>query len=223
MWDYVMKAGILIYPILTCSVVAIAIILERLYHFYMAGIKVDAFRSKITDLLKDGKISDAAKAAEEYPGPIARVAALILENNYFDKKSKEEAINRVGSKEIRRLEQNLRGLSIVFNVAPLLGLLGTVIGMVRAFIRIEELGGVIDVSILAGGIWEAMITPGAGLTVAIPAMIAYHLFEGKVDEIASDMKDIASELGELVGVEEIEGFVDESRMEVIREEDGYAI
>jgi biopolymer transport protein ExbB len=213
-----MKGGILMYPILFCSVSAIAIIIERLYHFNRAGIDIAKFRIRIKGLLEDGNISEARRVADSYPGPIAKVTLLALKDNYRDSMDKEEVITRIGSQEIRRLEGNLRGLSIIGNIAPLLGLLGTVTGMIQAFTKIAELGGRVDVTILAGGIWEAMITTAAGLFVAIPAMVAYYLFEGKVDHIANSMKDMVSEIGGLVGVKKIEGFIEESRMEAIKEE-----
>ena len=223
MWDFIMKGGVLMYPILLCSVVALSIIIERTYHFFRAGINAIEFKKKIKELLKNGKISDAEKAADDHSGPVARITTLVLENNYRDRKGKEDAIAWIGSQEIRKLESNLRGLSIIFNIAPLLGLLGTVTGMIRAFIKIEALGGKVDASVLAGGIWEAMMTTGAGLAVAIPVMIAYHLFEGKVDQTAADMKDVVTEIGEFAGVEFKESFVEESRMEALKEEEVYGI
>ena len=90
--------------------------------------------------------------------------------------------------------KNLRGLGIIGHISPLLGLLGTVAGMIEAFITIEELGGRVDASVLAGGIWEALITTAFGLSVAIPAIVFYHYFEGRVDDIAAQMKDAASEI-----------------------------
>jgi len=218
MWQFIMMGGILMYPIIFCSVFALTIIMERLYHFYRAGIDIAGFRMRIKGLLEDGNNSEARRVADSYPGPVAKVTLLSIENNYRDSMHKKEVITRIGSQEIRRLERNLRGLSIIGNIAPLLGLLGTVTGMIQAFMKIAELGGRVDVPALAGGIWEAMITTAAGLFVAIPAMVAYYLFEGKVDHIAASMKDLVSEIGGLVRVKEIEGFVDESRMEVIREE-----
>ena len=95
------------------------------------------------------------------------------------------------------MDKNLRGLAVIGNIAPLLGLLGTVTGMIRAFMKIQRLGGIVDASVLAGGIWEALITTAAGLSVAIPTLVAYHYFEGRIDNIASQIKDVASELLEI--------------------------
>lgn len=232
MFDFIMKGGVLIYPIIFCSVIALAIIVERLYHFWRAGINIDDFYRKVRDSFEKGGVSEAKRIARKGRGPVAKVTALVLESEYHGmkgpeetivKKNLEETIHRVGSQEIRKLERNLRGLSIISNITPLLGLLGTVTGMIRAFMKIQELGGRVDAAILAGGIWEAMITTGAGLTVAIPAMVAYHLFEGRVDDISAAMRDIVSEIGGLLGVQEFEDFVEESKMVAIKDSEGYGL
>jgi biopolymer transport protein ExbB len=223
MLDFIMKGGILMYPILLCSVIALAIIMERLYHFQRAKINVEDFKKKVMESLANANISEAMRIADDNPGPVAKITRLVLADNYKDSRRQEETISRVGSQEIRKLEQNLRGLSIISNITPLLGLLGTVTGMIRAFMKIQELGGGVDSMVLAGGIWEAMITTGAGLAVAIPVMVAYHLFEGKVDNTAATMKDVASEIGEMLGVENVDSFIEETRMAAIKEEEGYGI
>ena len=193
MWDLITRGGFFIYPLLFCSVLALAIILERAYHFYRARIDVDGFMDRIRPMLLDGRVTEAMEVASALPGPVARVALLAM-----DRACGEDRIVAEGSREIRRLEANLRGLSIIAGVSPLLGLLGTVTGMIRAFMGIEKLGGKVDVSILAGGIWEAMLTTAVGLTIAIPAMVAYHLFEGKVDETKAMMKEVVMEIGRLL-------------------------
>lgn len=222
MFAFIMKGGVLIYPILLCSVIALAIILERLYHFSRAKITGPDLVNKLKGMLVQGEIVEARRMLMNLNDPAARVALTAL-GSYRDPKLRDEAVGREGAREIRKLERNLRGLSIICNITPLLGLLGTVTGMIRAFIKIQELGGKVDAAVLAGGIWEAMITTGAGLAVAIPVMVAYHLFEGRVDNIAAAMKDVVSEIGELIGVEEVEGFVEESKMRAIKEEEGYGV
>ena len=223
MFDFIMKGGVLMYPILLCSVIAIAIILERLFHFSRAGVDLDDFTMRIKNSLKEGDITVARTIAANTHGPVGEVTQLVLEDNFKGRKSQEKRIEITGSREIRKLESNLRGLSIIANITPLLGLLGTVTGMIRAFMKIQELGGRVDAVVLAGGIWEAMITTGAGLAVAIPSMVAYHLFEGRVDSIAAGMKDVVSEIGELLGINEVNDFVEESKMLAIKEEEGYGI
>jgi len=223
MFDFIMKGGVLMYPILLCSMIALAIIMERLYCFHRAKIDVDDFKTKVKEYLEQANIAGARKTAGEHHGPVAKITRLVLEDNYKDRRGRDETIARAGSREIRKLERNLRGLSIISNITPLLGLLGTVTGMIRAFMKIQELGGRVDAMVLAGGIWEAMITTGAGLAVAIPAMVAYHLFEGKVDDMAATMKEVVSEIGELLGAGTVDNFIEESKMAAIKETEGYGI
>ncbi len=204
MLDFLAKGGILMIPIFICSVISLAIILERFYHLRKACINSSDFFSNINRLLKENELQNALELCQETPGPLSRVAEITIENQKKNNEERERIVSRTGSQEVRRLGKNLRGLAIIANVAPLLGLLGTVMGMIKAFMKIQELRGAVDASILAGGIWEALLTTGAGLTVAIPALIAYHYFEGRVDAISFQMKDVASELSESIR-EEING------------------
>ena len=103
---------------------------------------------------------------------------------------KRKILRRAGSRELEESEKRLKTLSVISNIATLLGLLGTVTGMIQTFIQIEASGGSADVTVLAGGIWEALLTTAAGLSVAIPAIVFYHYFEGIVDLRASMFKTL---------------------------------
>ncbi|HEC68771.1 MAG TPA: MotA/TolQ/ExbB proton channel family protein [Candidatus Omnitrophica bacterium] len=200
MFDFFLRGGPLMWLILLCSIISITIILERFYYFYQARTKIPNIFSRVKSLLKDGKADEALKLCEDTSGPIAHILAIGIHIRNRSNRSieeREKILVRAGSRIIRRLEKNLRGLAIIGNIAPLLGLLGTVTGMIKAFMKIQELGGRVDASVLAGGIWEALITTAFGLFVAIPTLVAYHYFEGRVDNIASEMKDVASELLEI--------------------------
>jgi len=197
MFDFFLKGGPLMWPILLCSMISITIILERFYHLYHARTKIPNIFSRVKGLLKDEKVEEALKLCESTSGPIAHILAIGIHIRKRSLEEKEKIIARAGSKIMRQLDKNLRGLAIIGNITPLLGLLGTVTGMIKAFIKIQELGGRVDASVLAGGIWEALITTAAGLTVAIPTIVFYHYFEGRVDNIASLMKDVASEFLEI--------------------------
>ncbi len=197
MFEFLLKGGLLMWPIVLCSVTSVAIILERVIHFCRVRVKIPNISSRVKSLLQGGKSGEALKLCESGNDPISHVLAIGIHIRRRSLEEKERIIARAGSRVIRQLDKNLRGLAIIGNIAPLLGLLGTVAGMIRAFMKIQELGGKVDASVLAGGIWEALITTAAGLSVAIPALVAYHYFEGRVDNIASQMKDAASELIEL--------------------------
>ncbi len=201
MLEFISKGGVVMYPIILCSIVAIAIILERAYHFLrLRATNTAQFLLKIEQALQSNKIDTALKEAKVATGPVACVVQAGIINRQKDTDSWEKAVSRVGTKELVRLEKNLRALGIIAHVSPLLGLLGTVTGMIKAFIKIEELGGRVDASVLAGGIWEALLTTAAGLSVAIPTMFAYHYFEGKVDNFAIAMKEAALLISEWLGI-----------------------
>ncbi|MCL0038438.1 MotA/TolQ/ExbB proton channel family protein [Thermodesulfovibrionales bacterium] len=147
----------------------------------------------------EGKSEEAEKLCRDTPGPVAHILAMSIHLHERSPEEKEKILAQVGSKELRRLGKNLRTLGIIGHISPLLGLLGTVTGMIKAFITIQELGGRVDAAVLAGGIWEALITTAAGLSVGIPAITLYHYFEGRVDNTATQMKDAASEVLEHSG------------------------
>ncbi|MGB1539409.1 MAG: MotA/TolQ/ExbB proton channel family protein, partial [Rickettsiales bacterium] len=126
--------------------------------------------------------------------PVARtmmVALHCVRNREMTQQSREAEVARVGSAEIRYLEQHLRGLEMVANVSPLLGLLGTVVGMVRAFSKLEEAGSRVDPSLLAGGIWEALLTTVGGLIVGIMALAAHYAIDSVVERTRATMRDLA--------------------------------
>ncbi|MCG2677202.1 MotA/TolQ/ExbB proton channel family protein [bacterium] len=187
------------WPILLCSIISVAIILERLYHFHRIRINIPDFFVSIRGLLQKKKVEEALDLCQKTQAPIARILACGIQNHKKDARTQEKSISRVGSWEVRGLEKHLRGLATIGNITPLIGLLGTVVGMIKAFVKIQELGGRVDASVLAGGIWEALLTTAAGLTVAIPTLVAYHYFEGKIDNMSCWMNEIASELIEFLG------------------------
>lgn len=194
MFNFFLKGGFLMWPILLCSIISTAIILERCCRFYCARTKIPNILFRVKNFLKEGKIEQSLRLCETAAGPIAHILAVGIHIRGRSFEEKEKLISRAAAKLVRQLDKNLHGLAVIGNITPLLGLLGTVTGMIRVFIKIQELGGRVDTSVLAGGIWEALITTAAGLFVAIPTLSAYYYFEGKVDNIASQMKDAALEL-----------------------------
>ena len=205
MFSIMVKGGVLMWPILLCSIISVAIILEKLYHFHRIRINIPDFFVSIRRLLQKKKVEDALGLCQKTRAPIGRILACGIQNHKKDARIQEKSISRVGSWEVRGLEKYLRGLAIIGNITPLIGLLGTVVGMIKAFVKIQELGGRVDASVLAGGIWEALLTTAAGLTVAIPTLVAYHYFEGKIDNMSCWMKEVASELLEFLGVKSATG------------------
>lgn len=201
MLSILLKGGILMWPIFLCSVIAFSVILERFYYFHRSTLNVPNLLTRIKKMLIDGNSEEAERFAQGLPGPVAHIVGIgiHLGPRSHSPEEKDKIISQAGSSELKKLEKHLRTLGIIAHIAPLLGLLGTVMGMIGAFMKIQELGGQVDASVLAGGIWEALITTAAGLSVAIPTMVAYHYFEGRVDDFSTQMKNAVLALSELFG------------------------
>ncbi len=194
MFEFLLKGGFFIWPIVFCSVLMIAIVFERAHCFHRARNKIPNFLEQVKLLVVDNKENEAEKFCRKTPGPVAKILGTGIHLRKRPEKDIEKNLSRIGSREIKKLDKNLRPLGIIGHITPLLGLLGTVTGMIKCFVKIQELGGRVDASVLAGGIAEALITTAAGMTVAIPAIIFYHYFEGRVDNTYAQMKDAGEEL-----------------------------
>lgn len=191
------KGGVVMIILAVLSVYTIAIILFKLFQFASAGIFNTKFVAPVVHSVRNSELIRAREILGRAKGPVARIMQVAL-NCVTDREmlqsSREAEITRVGSTDIRYLESHMRGLEMVSNIAPLLGLLGTVIGMVTAFSRLEAAGSRVDPSLLAGGIWEALLTTVGGLVVAIPAVVAYYFFDGLIEKVRGTMKDATSQI-----------------------------
>ncbi len=181
-------------PIGLCSVLAMAIILERAYRFHQARGHSETLVPKLRELVAANRFDEALEKCRGSRGLVAQVLGELIRNRYQSLDDLEKRSSIVGSRYLRDLSRYLRGLAVIGSVTPLMGLLGTVFGMVRVFIRVADLSGNANPSILASGIWEALLTTAAGLTVAIPALIAYHYFEGRVDDYSFRVENDCMEL-----------------------------
>lgn len=199
MVEFFVKGGPLMYPLLLCSVLTVAYGIERIYHYVRAG-RGGEVPEEIHGLIERGEFERAQTLARETPGPVAAVLAEGLRHRGTEAGMLEEAISLAGSREMVRLNRNLHILELIGRLSPLLGLLGTVLGMVAAFRNVAASRGAVDPSLLAGGIWEALITTVAGLCVAIPALVLHHLFEDRVRTFAYLMKHYGTEAVKHLGV-----------------------
>ena len=170
MIELILKGGPLMWPIIFCSVVMLGITLKKWIDIHVAAGQLD---TPIEDLVK------------RRPRILAPVLDAI-ENGHG-----EEEIALIGSRQLRNLQQGLRVLSLVAVICPLFGLTGTVTGMIAAFQVIAGQSGRVDVTLLADGIWQALLTTAAGLLVAIPSHVAFHVLDGRMDDVAASMKEAA--------------------------------
>ena len=178
------KGGIMMYPIFLASVIALTIIIERLIYFKKSNENPDDILAAIKDLVSDDKKTGKIDSGKFDDGPVSRMLAVGIEARNEPLWKLEEKLTVNGQEEIHGLRKNLRGLEVIATISPLMGLLGTVMGMVKAFNKVAQYKGQVDPSLLAGGIWEALLTTAAGLAVAIPVVIMLNYFERKVEAIS---------------------------------------
>ncbi len=190
--------GPMMYPLLACSILAVAFTIERSIHFFRAGRAGDA-PGTVHGLIEKNRLDEALQLAEISPGPVSAILAEGLRHAGEKKEILEEEIILAGTTELKRLEKNLNLIELISRIATPMGLLGTVLGMVDAFQQVAGAGGSVEPSMLAGGIWEALLTTAAGLGVAIPAMIAHHLLEERVRAFSFQMKHFGSNLMKHLG------------------------
>jgi biopolymer transport protein ExbB len=195
MWEIVRAGGPLMWPIIACSIVAAAIVFERLWTLQSKRVMPADLLKKIGQLVEQNQVTDKVVDALEKNSPLGRVLAAGLANQHRGRAVMMERLEDTGRHVVHELERFLNTLGTIAGVAPLLGLLGTVTGIIQAFQAINA-GGMGDPRMLSGGISEALITTAAGLIVAIPALVAFRYLRGKVDRIVVEMEKEALRLAD---------------------------
>jgi len=187
--DILEKGGPVVWVLAAYSVIALAIIIERYFHFFLMGRHNSETKKALLSAIDTNTLDGLVKTPPGPEGAILREMFNGIRDGITDI---GRVASRVGSDELRRMERGLPTLGFLGNTAPLLGLFGTITGMIKAFMVIEQAGGKVDAQALAGGIWEAMVTTGVGLAVSIPILFMLHLLEGMADKRAASMKKYAS-------------------------------
>jgi biopolymer transport protein ExbB len=188
MIDFLSKGGVLVIPILLCSVLALAIFVERLIRFARIRSRGADLAERTVDILKAGKEKDACRMLENSNSPMGRVLLQAIDVMDQDRDTLETVIANSTEEEIRNLSSYVQALATMGNIAPLLGLLGTVVGMIKAFMVIQQMGGKVNAAVLAGGIWEAMLTTALGLAVALPTMVAHSYLLARIDKYEAGLQ-----------------------------------
>ncbi len=189
-WDFAVKGGILMIPIAACSLVAMALSAERLFSLRREKVIPPGFANEIKGALEltPGDTAKAISLCHARPSPIARVCEAALTRWDRPVADVEKYVTETGHREAMGLRKHVRGLSVIASVSPLLGLLGTIFGMIKAFQTVATSGEALGkTEMLAGGIYEAMITTAAGLIVAIPTLILYHFIGSKIERLVLEM------------------------------------
>jgi biopolymer transport protein ExbB len=188
MYELFLKGGILMYPIGLCSIVALGIFLERIYVLRRKKVIPRDFLIEVEDLVLRTKLPEAITLCKRDNSSIAHVVRVGIENYGKRREVIKERIEEVGRREVASLESYINVIGTIAGISPLLGLLGTVSGMIKAF-NIISLQGIADPASLAGGISEALITTAAGLVVAIPAYVIYRYLMNKADSLILEMEE----------------------------------
>ncbi len=196
--NILLKGGWMMLPIFLSSIIAIAIIIDRYIVIHKSKLNVPVFLVKIRGLLKRGNIKEAINYCNQEKTPTANIIKKGLKKYKLGHTRVKETVENAGKQEIDKLEKGLSSLATISGVAPLLGFLGTVTGMISAFMKIEYLQGAANPSDLAGGIWEALITTAFGLSVGIVAYTFYNYFISVIKKLISEMEIISNDILDLV-------------------------
>lgn len=198
LFEIFLKGGFIMWLILATSIVGLAVVIDRFLVLRKARINVPAFMVRIRGFIKKKDISGAISYCMEEKSPVANIVRKGLKKYKYGHDRVKEAIENAGSQEISKLEKGLTILATVAGIAPLLGFLGTVTGMIQAFMTIQDLAGAANPSDLAGGIWEALITTAFGLIVGIPALAFYNYFLSAVKRLVGEMETVANDVVDVI-------------------------
>lgn len=197
-FDIALKGGWIMLPILALSLIAVFIFFDRYFAIKKAGKIDESFLERVSDYITDGKIDAALALARSHDNPTARMIQKGISRIGRPMTDVNSAIETVGNLEIAKLEKGLPVLASVAGGAPMIGFLGTVIGMIQAFYDMANAGNNIDVTLLSSGIYQAMVTTVAGLTVGIIAYFAYNILVANVEKVIFNMEAATSEFLDLL-------------------------
>ena len=194
MIDIVQKGGPLIWLVLLCSITALGVFMERMFYFHRASINTAEFLRGLANILRRGDFGGALHECASTPGPVARVAHAVVLRHEISRADLRDVASEAGQLEIPKLERNLPLLATVAYVTPLLGLLGTILGLLQTFEAIGAQGGNATITDIAGGVYWGLLASAAALAVAIPAFVAHSFLSARVNDFLRDMERTGIEL-----------------------------
>ena len=187
------KGGLVMYPLLLCSIVGLAIVIEKIITLRRKKVIIPEVVNVLDNIKGTGDISLALSICEKHQGPFANIIRTGLENRDLPREELKEVLSDQGRQEIRYLERGLVILETIAAISPLLGLLGTVIGILKVF-NVIAVMGVGQATALSGGISEALITTIVGLSIGIPAVVVYNLFSNKAEQLILEIEKYSAVL-----------------------------
>ncbi len=188
MMELVFRGGVIMWVIVGAAFIGGVIFLERLFHLHRAQINADDFLEGIYNVLRRRNVVEAVSICEETPGPVAHIMRAAILHGDMDRDQIRHAIEEAGLREVPRLERNLALLATMTQLTPILGLLGTLLGMTETLLMIQQSAPLIHAGDLAGGLWQAFSTSIAGLAVAIPLYAGYNFLLHRLETILLDME-----------------------------------
>src|SRR5687767_11168355 len=190
--------GLMIWVLIAASAVSIHVFVERLLHSHRAQINSPEFLNGVRNVLKRDNIVEALSICDATPGPVARLVKVAVLNRERGREGVRESLEEAGLMEVPRLEEKLNVLATLAQIAPLLGLLGTILGFMQIFSALQLAGALANMEQLASGVWQALISTAGGIAVAIPCYAGYNYLVGRVNSIVLDMEKAASEIVNIV-------------------------
>jgi biopolymer transport protein ExbB len=198
LWFFIVKGGPIMIPIIILSIAALTIIFAKWWELWRFRVRLDKLTTKLYALVQDDHVSGALQASREDETSLGRVFESAIVHRSQERADLTRRLERLGGDVVADLESYMPALASVIGVAPMLGFLGTIVGLIKAFMNWETMGDRITINVLAGGIYEAMITTAAGLIVAIPYYLIYNHLVGKIGNLTRFTEERTEEFVDLV-------------------------
>ena len=190
--------GPVIWLILLAAAIALATFIERVLYCHRSQINSAEFLNGVRTVLKRDNVVEAISICDATPGPVARIVKTAILNRDRGRDRVREAVEEAGLTEVPRLEEKLNLLATIAQIAPLLGLLGTILGLMETFNKIREAGLYANIELLSHGVWQALICAATGIAVAIPVHAGYNYLVSRINKIVLDMERAAAEIVNIV-------------------------
>lgn len=198
MFELIDKGGQLMWLLLGCSIVALAVAVERLFYYHRATVQVGELLQGVGKLVLEGRVDEALRESRAAPGPVARVVQSALMRPTLPRSELRDVVQEAGQLEVGRLELHLPVLSTIAMCAPLIGLLGTILGLVDAFVQVSEVTGYATPVQLSRGVYQSLVTTAGGLVVGVPCYILYAFVSARARHLMHDMERAGIEIVNLI-------------------------
>ncbi|MBM4258533.1 MAG: MotA/TolQ/ExbB proton channel family protein [Deltaproteobacteria bacterium] len=198
LWFFIAKGGLLMIPLIILSIVALTIALAKFWELWRFRTRLNKLTKRLYAFVQDGNISGALQTSREDETALGRVFESAVIHRAQERGDVTRRLERLGGDVIAELESYMSALASIIGVAPMIGFLGTIIGLIKAFMNWETIGDRITINVLAGGIYEAMITTAAGLMVAIPYYLIYNHLTGKIANLTRLTEEHTEEFVDLI-------------------------